>query len=95
MYRINKTLELKSVFIAFATINGLYTSVWDLIMDFSKSKFLFQAHATNLIRFAGSTGQETIPPQLSRLQACLDVLRRHFLGSNPAIQLDFLRNLRR
>ncbi|TRX95457.1 hypothetical protein FHL15_003788 [Xylaria flabelliformis] len=35
LYRINNTHPNLALFITFSTINGLYTSVWDLFMDFS------------------------------------------------------------
>ncbi|KAK3986315.1 EXS family-domain-containing protein [Cladorrhinum sp. PSN332] len=41
MYRISNTQTNMSLFIAFATINAVYCSIWDLFMDFS----LLQANA--------------------------------------------------
>lgn len=35
LFRINKTNQLKALFIAVAAINSIYTSVWDVIMDWS------------------------------------------------------------
>ncbi|RMZ89986.1 hypothetical protein DV736_g2773, partial [Chaetothyriales sp. CBS 134916] len=35
MYRINHGWQYKTAFIVFATINGLYCSVWDIFMDWS------------------------------------------------------------
>ncbi|KAI1753565.1 EXS family-domain-containing protein [Xylaria castorea] len=35
LYRINNTHSNLALFITFSTLNGLYTSVWDLFMDFS------------------------------------------------------------
>lgn len=35
VYRIDQSLKTKVVFIVFATLNGLYTSIWDLAMDWS------------------------------------------------------------
>jgi len=35
LFRIHKSFELKMVFIAFAAINALYCSVWDIVMDWS------------------------------------------------------------
>ncbi|KAI1746028.1 EXS family-domain-containing protein [Xylaria scruposa] len=35
LYRINNTHSNLALFITFSTVNGLYTSVWDLFMDFS------------------------------------------------------------
>ncbi|KAI0183387.1 EXS family protein [Xylaria flabelliformis] len=35
LYRINNTHSNLALFITFSTINGLYTSIWDLFMDFS------------------------------------------------------------
>lgn len=35
LYRIHKTTEMKALFIAFATVNGIYTSIWDIAMDWS------------------------------------------------------------
>jgi xenotropic and polytropic retrovirus receptor 1 len=35
LYRLNKTTEMKALFIVFATINAIYCSIWDLIMDWS------------------------------------------------------------
>jgi len=46
LYRIDERPAMKALFITFATINGIYCSVWDLGMDFSlldpyaKHKFL-------------------------------------------------------
>lgn len=35
LYRINKTRELRAFFIFCATINAVYCTVWDLVMDWS------------------------------------------------------------
>lgn len=35
LWRINKTTELKSLFIVWATINAIYCTIWDLVMDWS------------------------------------------------------------
>ncbi|KIV93148.1 hypothetical protein PV10_04386 [Exophiala mesophila] len=35
IYRIDKTPQTRAAFIVFATINGIYTSFWDVFMDFS------------------------------------------------------------
>ncbi|RYC65373.1 hypothetical protein CHU98_g845 [Xylaria longipes] len=35
LFRINNTHSNLALFITFSTINGLYTSIWDLFMDFS------------------------------------------------------------
>ncbi|KAI1425845.1 EXS family-domain-containing protein [Xylaria sp. FL1777] len=35
LYRIQNTHSNLALFIAFSTLNGLYTSIWDLFMDFS------------------------------------------------------------
>lgn len=35
LYRINKTNELRAIFILFATLNSIYCSIWDLAMDWS------------------------------------------------------------
>lgn len=35
LWRVHKTSELKAVFITFATINAVYCTFWDLIMDWS------------------------------------------------------------
>ncbi|KAH6691389.1 EXS family-domain-containing protein [Plectosphaerella plurivora] len=35
LYRMNGTRSNLGMFIAFATVNGVYTSIWDLFMDFS------------------------------------------------------------
>jgi hypothetical protein len=35
MYRIDKTDNLRAVFITFSTVNSIYTSIWDLLMDWS------------------------------------------------------------
>ncbi|MBE7180327.1 MAG: hypothetical protein INR71_03800 [Terriglobus roseus] len=35
LYRINKTAEMKAVFITFAAVNALYCTLWDLVMDWS------------------------------------------------------------
>lgn len=46
MYRIDEDLRFKAVFVTFALLNAIYTSVWDLAMDWSlgnpyaKSPFL-------------------------------------------------------
>jgi hypothetical protein len=37
LWRIDRSTELMAVYILFATINGIYCSVWDVIMDWSKS----------------------------------------------------------
>ncbi|WYZ38346.1 hypothetical protein EsH8_III_000260 [Colletotrichum jinshuiense] len=41
MYRINNTHGNLAMFITFSTINAIYTSIWDLFMDFS----LLQPHS--------------------------------------------------
>ncbi|KAK6220957.1 EXS family protein [Colletotrichum tabaci] len=41
MYRINNTHGHLAMFITFSTINAIYTSIWDLFMDFS----LLQPHS--------------------------------------------------
>ncbi|KAI9740483.1 MAG: hypothetical protein M1834_005063 [Cirrosporium novae-zelandiae] len=35
LYRIHKTSELRALFIFLATINSIYSSIWDLMMDWS------------------------------------------------------------
>ena len=35
LYRMNETTGLKAFFLFCATVNGIYTSVWDLAMDWS------------------------------------------------------------
>ncbi|KAH8125142.1 hypothetical protein FP744_10009590 [Trichoderma asperellum] len=35
LYRINQTHSNLALFVTFSTINGVYTSIWDLFMDFS------------------------------------------------------------
>lgn len=35
LFRLSKTTEMKSLFITFATINAIYCSIWDVVMDFS------------------------------------------------------------
>lgn len=35
LYRIDKTAQLRDVFIVFATINSIYCSTWDLLVDWS------------------------------------------------------------
>ncbi|KAL1302973.1 hypothetical protein AAFC00_003290 [Neodothiora populina] len=35
LYRIDKTNSLRAMFIFFATINAIYCSVWDIVMDWS------------------------------------------------------------
>ncbi|KAL8746411.1 MAG: hypothetical protein Q9184_007751, partial [Pyrenodesmia sp. 2 TL-2023] len=35
MYRIDQTLQLKALFIACATVNSVYCSIWDIAMDWS------------------------------------------------------------
>ncbi len=35
LYRLNKTSELRAVFIVFAAINAIYCSLWDVAMDWS------------------------------------------------------------
>ncbi|PSK36726.1 hypothetical protein B9Z65_1909 [Elsinoe australis] len=48
LYRMNHSASMKALFITFATINALFVSVWDLVMDFSlmdpyaKHRFLRQ-----------------------------------------------------
>ncbi|KAF4555103.1 EXS-like protein 1 [Elsinoe fawcettii] len=48
LYRMNHSTSAKALFIAFASVNALYVSVWDLVMDWSlmdptaKHKFLRQ-----------------------------------------------------
>jgi hypothetical protein len=39
LYRIDKTHQLRAFFIFCATINSVYCSLWDLIMDWSRSPF--------------------------------------------------------
>jgi hypothetical protein len=36
LYRIEKTFEMKALFIALATMNSVYTSIWDICMDWSE-----------------------------------------------------------
>lgn len=36
MFRIEKTSEFLALFIVFATINAIYCSVWDILMDWSE-----------------------------------------------------------
>ncbi|KAL8688103.1 MAG: hypothetical protein Q9218_005904 [Villophora microphyllina] len=35
LYRIDRTMQLKALFIACATVNSVYCSIWDLAMDWS------------------------------------------------------------
>ncbi|KIW01587.1 hypothetical protein, variant [Verruconis gallopava] len=35
LWRMDKTFELKALFIFFATVNAVYCSIWDLVMDWS------------------------------------------------------------
>lgn len=35
LYRIDKTDHMRALFIAFAAVNGIYSSFWDVFMDFS------------------------------------------------------------
>jgi hypothetical protein len=37
LWRIDRSTELMAVFIVFATVNSIYCSIWDVIMDWSKS----------------------------------------------------------
>ena len=37
LWRIHSTTEMMAMFIVFATINSIYCSIWDVIMDWSKS----------------------------------------------------------
>ncbi|KAB5575486.1 EXS family protein [Coniochaeta sp. 2T2.1] len=41
LYRLENTQTKLAVFITFSTINGIYTSIWDIFMDFS----LLQSHS--------------------------------------------------
>jgi hypothetical protein len=35
LYRIDKSPSYKAIFISFATVNSIYTSIWDVVMDWS------------------------------------------------------------
>lgn len=35
LYRINQTNRMLAVFVVFATVNAIYVSIWDLLMDWS------------------------------------------------------------
>ncbi|KAI9658715.1 MAG: hypothetical protein M1821_002275 [Bathelium mastoideum] len=35
LYRINGTAEMKAMFILFATVNAIYSSIWDVLIDWS------------------------------------------------------------
>jgi hypothetical protein len=37
LWRIDRSTELMAVFVIFATVNSIYCSIWDVIMDWSKS----------------------------------------------------------
>jgi hypothetical protein len=37
LFRIERTTEMMALFIVFASINSIYCSIWDVIMDWSKS----------------------------------------------------------
>jgi len=39
LWRIDKTFQLKALFIFFATVNSVYCSIWDLVMDWSLFDF--------------------------------------------------------
>ncbi|KAM3417615.1 Protein SYG1-like protein [Cercospora zeina] len=39
LYRIDQSLKMKAIFILFAICNGVFTSVWDLFMDWSLGDF--------------------------------------------------------
>lgn len=45
VYRIDRQSETKAVFITFATINSIYTSIWDIVMDWS----LLQSGSKNFL----------------------------------------------
>lgn len=44
VYRIDRTTQSRAVFIVFASINAIYSSIWDIFMDWS----LMQANSKNL-----------------------------------------------
>ena len=52
LYRIDRTTEMLALYIVFATVNGIYCSIWDVIMDWSK--------LTVIVKFASQTDSSQV-----------------------------------
>jgi hypothetical protein len=94
LFRIERTTEMMAMFIVFSSINSIYCSIWDVIMDWSKLIVLHCALPLLTICRSGCTIRETqvLTPQVG-LQADLVVLRGHGHRSHSPMQLDILRHL--
>lgn len=55
LFRIERSREMMALFIVFATINGIYCSIWDVIMDWSKRK-TFDRHMCTFTDFHAGLG---------------------------------------
>lgn len=95
LFRIERTTEMMALYIVFASINSIYCSIWDVIMDWSKFIVVCvePLHKLTSHRFGSSFGETQVPTPQVGLQADLVVLCGHGHRPNPPMQLDFLRHL--
>ena len=95
LWRIHSTTEMMAMFIVFATINSIYCSIWDVIMDWSKSNPVLdcQWRMLTLSRLGCCFGQAQIPPTQAGVQTDLVVLYGYGHRPDPTVQLDLLRHL--
>lgn len=98
LFRVQKTHSLLAFFIFSATVNSIYCSIWDVVMDWSE---YFPSRATAAVdkltivfRLGCSWRQTSLLTTHARIQEHLVVLLRHAHRPNPALQLDLLRHLR-
>lgn len=77
LYRMTPHSSLMAMFITFATINAIYTSVWDLVMDWSKFSNNLRTACTDNSRSSGSTREQKVSAQHAGLRKYMAVLYSH------------------
>lgn len=79
LFRIERTTEMMVLYIVFATVNSIYCSIWDVIMDWSKlpPSGRHMAHTLTIFRFGRSRCEAQVPATQACIQASLVVLHGH------------------
>jgi len=93
LYRIDKTTEMLALYIVFATVNSIYCSIWDVIMDWSKLIATVEPlHKLTFHRSGCPFGKTQVSAPQAGLQADMVVLCSHGHRPDPSLQLDLLRH---
>lgn len=88
LWRIHGALRFKILFIIFASLNSIYTSTWDLVMDVS---LLQPDSKMPLLRDSRAFAWTWV--SCKSIILTVGLLRVHRDGSYPTMQLDLLRHL--